>query len=105
MDVLINKQYRNNDFVSRYANTPFYYHTLDDRYIVGKDAWLDDTTPYTAHTVKYGDTYDSLALYYYNNPTYFWIICSYNHIVDPYSSLEVGSIIKIPSIAEIKFKL
>lgn len=105
MDVLINKQYKKNNLLSRYGSTPFYYHTVDDRYIVGKDAWLDDTTPYTAHKVKQGDTFDTLALYYYNDPTYFWIICSYNHIADPYTELKVGSIIKIPSLGNIRFKL
>lgn len=105
MDVLINKQYRNDDFMSRYSSTPFYYHTLDDRYVVGKDAWLDNNTAYVAHKVKAGDTFDTLALYYYNNPTYYWIICSYNHINDPYTALQIGSIIKIPSLADIRFKL
>lgn len=105
MDVLRNKQYKEDNIMSRYTSFPFYYHTLDDRYIVGKDAWLDDTTAYTAHKVKAGDTFDTLALYYYNNPTFYWIICSYNHVSDPYTKLQEGSIIKIPSIASIKFKL
>ena len=104
MDVLQNKQYKTVDYVSRYSPFPFYYHSLDDRYILSKDAWLDDSTPYKAHVVTRGDTFDTLALRYYNNPTYYWIICSYNHISDPYTDLKEGDIIKIPSLGNIKFK-
>ena len=104
MDVLRNKQYRTDTYISRYTPLPYYYHSIDDRYILSKDAWLDDSTPYKGHTIIQGDTLDSLALQYYNNPTYFWIICSYNHISDPYIDLIPGEIIKIPSLGNIKFK-
>lgn len=104
MNVLTNKQYKEYDKLSRYSSFPFYFHTLDNKYIYGKTAYLKDTTVYTLHTIKNGDTIDSLALEYYNNPTLYWIICSFNRINDPYKKLIPGEQIKIPSISNIEFK-
>lgn len=105
MDVLTNKSYKDYTYTSRYAPFPYYYHTVDNKYVYGITAYLDDTTAYKMHTIKQGDTLDGLALYYYNNPTLFWIICSFNHIRNPYKNLVAGKQIKIPSISTIKFDL
>ena len=105
MNTLINKTYKDYSYTSRYTPFPYYYHIRDDKYTYGITAYLDDTTIYHMHTVVQGDTIDNLALQYYNNPTLFWIICSFNHIRNPYSDLKVGSLIKIPSIANIKFDM
>ena len=104
MDVLTHKQYKQYNYTSRYAVSPIYYHTLDDKYLVGRDKWLKDDTLYQNYTVRKGDTYVSLALRFYNNPTYFWIICSYNRVLDPFEKPKVGSTIKIPSISNIEFE-
>lgn len=103
MSVLKNKAYKSYDKLSRYAGVPYYYHTRDDKFVSGITSYLDNTTIYTSYTVRRGDTLDNLALKYYNNPTYFWIIASFNHIRNPYKPLEVGSVIKIPSLSNIKF--
>lgn len=103
MEKLINKSYKQYDKISRYSLVPYYYHTVDKKYISGRTAYLKDTTLYTLHTVKRGDTFDSLALEFYNNPTLYWIICSFNHIQDPYTPLVPGQFIKIPSISNIEF--
>ena len=105
MEVLTNKSYKVHNHISRYTPFPFWYHTTDDKYVSGRTAYLNDKTVYTLHTCKRNETYDSLALYYYNNPTLYWIICSFNHIQDPYSKLEEGSQIKIPSISNIEFDI
>lgn len=105
MSVLTNKTYKDYEKLSRYSPFPYYYHTIDDKYIYGTTAYLKDTTPYFSYTVKRGDTFDSLALEFYNNPTFFWIICSFNHIQDPYIELEEGQLIKIPSISTIEFDM
>ena len=105
MSILTDKSYREYSKLSRYSPFPYYYHTVDDKYIYGTTAYLKDTTLYTSHTVKRGDTLDSLALDYYNNPTLYWIICSFNRIRDPFISLEEGSTIKIPSISNIEFNI
>ena len=103
MDVLTNKTYKNYSYMSRYNAFPYYYHTEDNKYFYGLTAYLDDTTIYTLHVVKQGDTFDRLALHYYNNPTLYWVICSYNHIQNPYKELDVGKTIKIPSLSNIQF--
>lgn len=103
MDVLINKAYRNYDRLCRYSNFPYYYHTLDDKYVYGTTAQLAASTPYTLHKIKQGDTLDSLALYYYNNPTYYWILCDFNRIQDPFMDLPIDKFIKIPVLAKIQY--
>ncbi len=104
MDVLTNKSYKNFNKISRYGNFPYYYHTIDNKYVYGFSGRLKTTTPYIIHTVKRADSFDSLALYYYNNPTYFWIICDFNRINDPFIELEEGQKLKIPSFSTLEFE-
>lgn len=103
MDVLTNKSYKDYSRLSRYSPFPTYYHTIDDKYVGGTTSYLKDTTLYSSYTVKEGDTFDTLALEFYNNPTLYWIICSFNHIQDPFRKLKVGEILKIPAISNIEF--
>ena len=103
MDVLIDKSYKTYNRFSRYANFPYYYNTQDKKYVYGTTAQLKDSTPYSVHTVEQNDTLDSLALKYYNNPTYFWIIADFNRIQDPYTHLDIGSQIKIPVFSNVEF--
>ncbi len=103
-DVLTNKQFRDYDKISRYAGVPYYYNRLDDKYMYGTGTNLKDNTPHRMHKVVQGDSLDSLSLYYYNNPTYFWIIADFNRIQDPYKELQVGSILKIPTFSTIEFE-
>ena len=104
MDVLTNKYYKQYDYISRYSPFPIYYHTLDNKYIIGLDKWLKDSTLYSEYVVQKGDTFDKLALRYYNNPTYYWIICSFNRIHDPFDSPQPGTLLKIPSFSNIEFE-
>lgn len=103
MSILTNKTYKEYSYVSRYNAFPYYYHKEDNKYIYGLTAYLDNTTVYTLHTVKQGDTLDRLALQYYGNPTLYWVICSYNRIQNPYKELVIGSTIKIPSMSNIQY--
>lgn len=103
MESLINKSYKDYDYTSRYSPFPYYYHVKDNKYVYGVTAYLDNTTVYSIHIVKQGDTIDNLAMHYYNNPTLYWVICSFNRIRNPYTKLSVGQQLKIPSIANIKF--
>ena len=105
MSVLKNKSYRQYAKLSRYSPFPYYYHSIDGKYIYGKCAYLRDDTLYTSYKVQKNDTLDSLALHFYNNPTLYWIICSFNHIQDPYIELKEGEIIKIPSLSNIEFDI
>lgn len=103
---LINKQYKNYDRVSRYSTFPYYYNTDDDKFIYGITAYLKNkNTPYMNHKVQLRDTLDTLSLYYYGNPTYYWVIADFNRIQDPYKPLKVGEIIKIPTFSTIQFDI
>lgn len=103
MSVLTGKSYKEYKKLSRYSSFPYYYHNVDNKYIYGKTAYLRDDTTYFIHIVSKGDTLDSLALTYYNNPTSYWIIASFNRIQDPFKPLVEGSTLKIPSISTIEF--
>ena len=105
MNVLTNKSYKDYTRLSRYSPFPYYYHTKDKKYIGGTTAYLRDDTVYTLYTVQRNDTFDSLALEFYNNPTLYWVICSFNHIQDPYKKLVEGETLKIPSISNIEFDI
>lgn len=105
MNVLKDKSYLNYAKLSRYSQFPYYYNTLDDKYICSTTSYLDNTTRYTLYQVRPGDTYDNLALALYGNPTYYWIICSYNHVQDPFEKPEEGSYIKLPVISDIEFEV
>ena len=102
MDELKNKRYENFDYVSRYTDVPYYYNQVDKKDIYGLGSNLFKNTSWVAHKVKQEDTLDSLALNYYNNPTYWWIIAYFNDIQDAFTNLtEYFDIIKIPSISSI----
>lgn len=104
MDVLKNKKYKDFDYTSRYSGVPFYYNTLDEKYIYGLTSNLDKNISYVLHEVKDTDTLDSLSLKYYNNPSYYWIIAYFNDIQDCYVKLaEEYKTLKIPSITSIRF--
>lgn len=103
MDVLTNKSYKSYDYISRYSLCPSYYHRLDNKHITGTARVLSDETIYSEYTVKKNDTYDRIALRYYNNPTYYWIICSFNQIADPFEQPVPGSKLKIPALSNIEF--
>ena len=105
MEILDSKKYKDYDRVSRYSAFPYYHNRLDDKYIYGITAQLSQKTKCVSHKVVSGDTLDNLALYYYNNPTYYWIIADVNRISDPYLPLELGRILKIPTFSCIEYDL
>ena len=105
MDVLKDRQKRSYDYISRYQSFPFYYNTLDNKYIYGITSQLRDDSLYVAHKVTQEDTLDSLSLQYYGRPDYYWIIADFNHIQDPFIKLYGNmNSIKIPTLSNIAFK-
>ena len=105
MDALKNKQTRDYPSISRYSTIPFYYNTLDNKYVCGITKQLGEDSDYTIHTVKKYDTLDSLALYYYGRPDLYWIIEDFNRIPNPFVDLyKKYSTIKIPSISYIYYE-
>lgn len=104
MDILTNKQYKEYDRLSRYTTIPTYYNTKRKSDVYGTAKHLSDETSYILYVVQDNDSYDSIALTFYNNPTYFWIICDFNRIADPFIEPTPGSILNIPVISEIEFE-
>lgn len=103
MEIITNKQFKTYNYLSRYASFPFYYHKEDRKYVYGTTSQLKQTAAHTLHKVEVNETLDSIALKYYNNPTFFWIIADFNQIQDPYKELEVGTQLKIPTLNEISY--
>lgn len=103
-DTFKEKQYRIASKLSRYSNVPSYNSTLDGCWFNGTYSGIAKGTLSRPHTVKYGDTLDSLSLYYYNNPTYFWLIADFNNIIDPYKDLVPGEVLNIPTFSFVEFR-
>ena len=104
MDTLKNKTYASFDYISRYTNTPYFYDTIEDREVYGIGTNIKTTTEFITHKVKSNDTLNSLALKYYNNPTFWWVIAYFNDIQDSLKPLkDKYEVIKIPSISSIEF--
>lgn len=104
MDVLKDKQLKFYDRLSRYSTFPIYYNTLDNKYVYGTTQYLKKNVPYKMYKIKYNDTLDSIALEQYNDPTYYWVICDFNRLQDPFVDLKVGGYLKLPVISTIEFK-
>lgn len=105
MNTLLNKHYRDYQKISRYSVFPVYFNLEDNKYITGTTAHLYQDASYVNHVVKQGDTWDSISLYYYNNPTYYWVLCDYNRVQDPFVEPAVGSTIKVPTFSNIVFDI
>lgn len=105
MSKLVDRQFKQYDKLSRYSSFPIYYNTEDGKYVYGTTAYLRDDTPFLLHTVRLGDTYDSIALKYYNNPTKFWIICDFNRVLDTLKNPRVGDVLKIPVMSNIEYDI
>ena len=104
MESLKNKKYNQYDYLSRYSGTPFYYHIIDQKEVAGLCKNMLKNNDSVAHKVLPTDTLDKLALTYYNNPSYWWIIAYFNDIQDAFIKLKDHyEVIKIPSISGISF--
>ena len=104
MDTLKNKKYETFDYICRYTNVPYYYDTIQDRDIYGIGTNMKTASEFVTHKIKSNDTLNSLALKYYNNPTFWWVIAYFNNIQDPFKLLRNKyDTIKIPSISSIEF--
>ena len=104
-DILKDRQLRDYNSLSRYASVPFYYNEKDNKYIYGLCRQLSTQTDYSLHQVKSYDTLETLALYYYGRPDYYWIIADFNRITDSFIKLsDRFTEIKIPSISYIYYE-
>ena len=105
MEILIDKNYKSYDYISRYSNVPYYYNILDKKYVYGTAYQLSKDNSYLIHKVIKNETLDSISLTYYNSPLYFWIIMDYNDLQDPFCDLMEGTELKIPTLSNIAFEV
>lgn len=98
MDILTNQTVKTGQYFSRYNGINYYYNKHDGKYQLGLKSWLKPDFEYTKYTVEEGDTFDYIALKFYNNPTYYWIICDANKIIDPMKEPKKGDTLLIPSL-------
>lgn len=105
MNVLKDKSSRTYFYTSRYATLPYYYNTLDKKYMYGISKNLNTNTDYVLHNLVDSDSLDSLALKYYGRPDLFWVIADFNNLNDPYIRLvDKMSSIKIPALSGITWR-
>lgn len=103
-DALKDKNYKQYENISRYSAFPYYYHTVDNKYIYGTTAHIDKNISFVSHEVREGDTLDNLSLTYYGRPDYYWIIADFNDIQDPYETLFVKyKSLRIPTFTSIAY--
>ena len=103
MDILIDKRYKNYNYFSRYTSFPYYYNTEDRRQIYGTTSQLNQNVPYIQYKVRRTDTWDSIALQYYNSPSYYWVLLDFNHRQDPFIEPKENEIINIPTLNALSF--
>ena len=105
MNVLKDKSSKTYLYTSRYATLPYYYNTLDKKYVYGISKNLNTNTDYVLHNLVDSDSLDSLALKYYGRPDLFWVIADFNNLNDPYIRLvDKMSSIKIPALSGIAWR-
>lgn len=98
MNILTNESTKTSEYYSRYNGIAQYYNKHDKKYQLALKSWLKKDFDSISYVVEKGDTFDYLALKFYNNPTYYWLICDANDIVNPFREPEEGDILLIPSL-------
>ena len=104
-NVLKDKSYKTYNYLSRYSTFPYFYQSVDKKYVYGVTNWLNTDTLYQVYIAQKGDTLDSIALQSYNDPCKYWIIADFNRILNPLITFEGGESLKIPDISNIEFML
>lgn len=59
--------------------------------------------PKQQYTVTQGDTANSFGLAFsiYGDKGYWWVLCMFNGILDPISEIAPGTLLNLPSLADI----
>ena len=107
MDVLKNQAPHSTNHFSRYSGITEVTNIMDKvrgtdefkRYLVMK-THLKRNENFTSYEVQKGDTWDKIALKFYKNPTYYWIVCDWNRIHDCMVEPKVGDVIEIPILSK-----
>lgn len=104
-NVLTNRTVSSYDFSSRYNTVPYYYNTVDKKYVRGLAKKVSQGFEYSIHRVKETDNLDKLAFHYYGRPDLYWIIADANGILDPFISLYNNyNFLYIPAYKDIRME-
>lgn len=68
-----------------------------NRTIYFKDVANLPPAAFVSYQIKESDTWTSISYDNYATHTLWWLICSYNNIMDPTTFPEPGTIIKLPT--------
>ena len=98
MNILTNESTKTSDYFSRYNGVAQYYNKHDKKYQLALKSWLKKDFESVPYVVEKGDTFDFIALKFYNNPTYYWLICDANDIIDTMKEPKVGDILLVPTL-------
>ena len=98
MNILTNESTKTSNYFSRYNGIAQYYNKHDKKYQLALKSWLRKNFTSVPYVVQDNDTFDYIALKFYNNPTYYWIICDANKIIDPMKEPKKGDTLLIPSL-------
>ena len=104
-EILTQKNYKDYQYISRYATFPYYFNRIDEKYIYGLTAHLKKDVNFVSYVVQPGDTPDTISLYFYSSPLYYSYILDFNNINDPYAPLKEGTVLKIPTFTSIEYDL
>lgn len=91
-----NKKYN----ISRYRNNNIITDSAGIKYMdipVLKEIPLSDKDKYHMVMLEEEDRIDVLALNFYNNFKYWWVIAHANNMIDPFT-VPAGTILRIPSL-------
>lgn len=100
--VVRDKERKTYTYLSRYAQNDTVYNDLDKkRYYETAKRVSKNITTFNTHIIKQGDSLDSIALKYYNNPLLWWIIADINNIQDS-MNITAGKDLIIPDLNQIK---
>lgn len=104
-ETLTNKTITAYNFSSRYNTVPYYYNTIDQKYIRGLAKSVASSFEYSIHEIKQTDTLDKLAFNYYGRPDLYWIIADANGIKDPFINLwDSYNFLYIPAYKDIRLE-
>lgn len=103
MAVKVDSSRNENTYFSRYSHLSILYNTIDrTNYPETYTKIKKNFTVFKTHIISELDTLDSIALFYYNNPLYWWIIADVNDIQDVFN-LKVGNSLQIPHLNQVRF--
>lgn len=104
MEALINKSYKTYNILNRYESVPYYFNTLDQKYIYGLTSHINKNLSCVEETIHDYSTLENIAYKYYGKSYYYWVIADYNNIRDPFEKLYPKyKTLLVPTISAITF--